>query len=191
MKKTVLALAILAGSSVSFAAGNIASEKDKLSYAIGSDLGKNFKQQDIDIDAKMLMQGMDDAIAGKKSQMTDEEMKQTLQNFQKQMLMKRVAQYKKQAETNKKAGETFLAENKSKPGVVTTKSGLQYKVIDAGEGVSPTETDMVTVEYTGRLLSGKVFDSTSKAGKPAKFNVGGGIKGWTEALQLMKPGAKW
>ena len=132
MKKTVLALAILAGSSVSFAAGNIASEKDKLSYAIGSDLGKNFKQQDIDIDAKMLMQGMDDAIAGKKSQMTDEEMKQTLQNFQKQMLMKRVAQYKKQAETNKKAGETFLAENKSKPGVVTTKSGLQYKVIDAG-----------------------------------------------------------
>lgn len=191
MKKTLLTIALVAVSSSTFATTTLKSEQDKLSYAIGSDLGKNFKQQNIPVEPSIFVQGMKDSMQGKNSQMTDEEMKQTLQNFQKKMMMKRVAQMKQQSDINKKAGVDFLEANKGKNGVVTTDSGLQYKVIEKGVGDSPAATDMVEVEYTGKLISGKVFDSTEKTGKPVKFNVGGVIKGWTEALQLMKPGGKW
>lgn len=191
MKKSILALAIVAVSTVSFAADKLVSEEDKLSYAIGSDIGKNFKRQGISINPKVLQQGMQDSIEGKPSAMTEQEMKETVQNFQKKMMMKRMADMQKQAELNKKQGEDFLAKNKSKPGVKTTQSGLQYKVLEKGTGASPKSDDMVTVEYTGRLINGTVFDSTDKTGKPVKFNVGGVIKGWTEALQMMKPGGKW
>lgn len=184
-------MALIAATTSSFAGSAPKSEEDKLSYAIGSDIGKNFKQQGIKINPAMLSQGMKDSLNGSKSLMTPEEMKQTVQNFQKQLMMKRVEQYKKQAEDNKKEGDAFLAENKKKPGVVTTDSGLQYKIIESGDGTSPQKDDTVTVEYTGKLLNGTVFDSTEKTGKPVQFNVGGVIKGWTEALQLMKPGAKW
>ncbi len=191
MKKTLLALALVAVSSVTFAATELKTEQDKLSYAIGSDLGRNFKQQDIPVDPSVFVQGMTDSMQGKSGQMTEQEMKQTLQDFQKKMMMKRVALMKKQSEVNKQVGQAFLKKNKSKDGVVTTDSGLQYKVLEKGTGSSPSATDMVEVEYTGKLISGKVFDSTDKTGKPVKFNVGGVIKGWTEALQLMKPGGKW
>lgn len=191
MKKSILALAIVAVSTVSFAADKLVSEEDKLSYAIGSDIGKNFKRQGISINADVLKQGMQDSLEGKPSAMTDQEMKETVQNFQKKIMMKRMADMQKQAELNKKEGEAFLAQNKSKPGVKTTQSGLQYKVLEQGTGASPKADDMVTVEYTGRLINGTVFDSTDKTGKPVKFNVGGVIKGWTEALQMMKPGGKW
>lgn len=191
MKKSILALAIVAVSTVSFAADKLVSEEDKLSYAIGSDIGKNFKRQGISINPKVLQQGMQDSLEGKPSAMTEQEMKETVQNFQKKMMMKRMADMQKQAELNKKEGEDFLAKNKSKPGVKTTQSGLQYKVLEKGTGASPKSDDMVTVEYTGRLINGTVFDSTEKTGKPVKFNVGGVIKGWTEALQMMKPGGKW
>ena len=107
------------------------------------------------------------------------------------MMMKRMAQIKQQSEDNLKVGKAFLEANKTKEGVVTTSSGLQYKVLEVGQGNSPKADDTVVVEYSGRLLNGKVFDSTAKNGnKPISFNVSGVIKGWTEALQLMKPGGK-
>ncbi len=190
MKKTLLAIALVAVSSVTFAAETLTSEEDKLSYAIGRDLGSNFKQQDINVSPGAFMQGMNDSLKGDSSLMTDEEMKETLQNFQKKMMMKRVAQVKLQSDVNLKAGKEFLELNKKKEGVVTTASGLQYKVLEVGKGINPKSDDTVVVEYTGRLLDGKVFDSTEKTGKPISFNVGGVIKGWTEALQLMKPGGK-
>lgn len=190
MKKTLLALGLVAASSALFAGEPLAKEEDKLSYAIGRDLGSNFKQQEIAVNPSIFMQGMKDALDGGNSLMTDDQMKQTLQDFQKKMMMKRMSQMKQQGDLNLKAGVAFLEKNKSKPGVVTTDSGLQYKVITSGQGSSPKSDDTVVVEYTGRLLDGKVFDSTEKTGKPITFNVGGVIKGWTEALQLMKPGGK-
>lgn len=190
MKKALLVLALAAASSAVFSADSLTSEEDKLSYAIGRDLGSNFKQQDIPVNPSVFMQGMKDSMQGSGSLMTDEQMKQTLQSFQKKMMMKRLSQVKKQGEENLKAGQKFLEANKKKPGVITTDSGLQYKVIEVGQGTGPKSDDTVVVEYTGRLLDGKVFDSTEKTGKPISFNVGGVIKGWTEALQLMKPGGK-
>ena len=191
MKKTLLAVALFAASTATFAVDVLKTEEDKLSYAIGRDLGANFKQQDIGVNPTFLMEGMKASLNGSESLMTDEEMKQTLQSFQKQMMMKRMAQIKQQAEDNLKAGQAFLEANKKKDGVITTESGLQYKVLEVGQGESPKADDTVVVEYTGRLLNGKVFDSTEKNGnKPISFNVSGVIKGWTEALQIMKPGGK-
>ncbi len=192
MKKLALAIAFVSVSSLSFAQTALKTEEDKLSYSIGSDLGSSFKAQDIDIKTDMFMQGFSDALKGSKPLLTKEQMKETLQAFQKKLLMKRIAQYKKSAEENKKKGDAFLAENKSKPGVKTTASGLQYKVLEAGKGkASPTKDDSVTVEYTGRLLNGKVFDTTKGKDKPATFKVTQVIPGWTEALQKMKAGDKW
>jgi FKBP-type peptidyl-prolyl cis-trans isomerase FklB len=191
MKKLVLALALAGSVSSAMAAVSLNTEEEKLSYSIGTDLGSNFKSQNINVNSEAFMAGMKDALSGKAPALTKAQMKETLQNFQKKMLMKRLAQYKKSAEKNKTEGESFLNKNKSKAGVVTLKSGLQYKVLAKGKGNSPKKEDSVTVEYTGKLLSGKVFDSSEKTGKPATFKVTQVIPGWTEALQLMKVGAKW
>jgi len=114
-----------------------------------------------------------------------------IQAFQKEMQAKMVAEMQALAAKNKAAGEAFLAENAKKEGVVVTDSGLQYKIIEEGEGPSPGPSDMATVNYRGTLIDGTQFDSSYDRGQPATFPVGGVIAGWTEALQLMKPGAKW
>src|SRR5690606_22129688 len=124
-------------------------------------------------------------------QMTDAQMKDALVKFQKDLMAKRTAEFEKKAEDNKAKGEAFLNANKLKEGVVAVASGLQYKVITAGTGPKPTKDDTVTVEYTGRLINGDVFDSTEKAGKPATFKLSQVIPGWTEALQLMPVGSTW
>jgi FKBP-type peptidyl-prolyl cis-trans isomerase FklB len=167
------------------------SEKNKLSYTIGADLGKNFHSQEIDINTKAFVAGLEDAMDENKLQLSDEQMKSVLKDFQQKLIAKRLAAYKKAAEENKKAGEKFLKENKKKSGVKTTDSGLQYKVLEKGQGKSPNKSDEVTVEYTGKLLNGTVFDSTEKSGKPATFKVNQVIPGWTEALLMMKQGATW
>lgn len=168
----------------------LTSEIDKLSYSIGIDLGKNFKRQDININPEVMAQGMQDGIEGK-SALTEQQMQDVLTKFQKELIAKRSEQMNKQADENKKKGEAFLKENKSKPGVVTTQSGLQYKIITAGTGEKPGKDDTVTVEYTGRLINGEIFDSTEKSGKPATFKVSQVIPGWTEVLQLMPAGSTW
>ncbi len=169
----------------------LTSEKDKVSYSIGLNIGNDFKTQKIDIDPAVLAQGIEDVLAGKEPLMTDEEAMETLEAFQKDLMESREEQAKVAAEENLKSEADFLAENGAKEGVVTLESGLQYKVISAGNGTKPTEEDTVSVHYAGRLLDGTEFDSSYKRDEPATFPVGGVIPGWTEALQLMDVGAKW
>ena len=165
--------------------------KEKLSYSIGVDIGSNLKRQQIDVDGATLTQGLKDALSGGKFQMTEQEMRDTIGAFQKDMMAKQAERMKKLAETNKKEGDAFLAENKKKPGVITLPDGLQYKVIKAGTGKLPKATDTVTVQYRGTLVDGTEFDSSFKRGEPATFQVNAVIPGWTEALQKMKTGSKW
>ena len=155
-------------------------QKEKVSYIIGMDIGGNLKKQSIDIDPNILTKGIQDALGGAKSLLTDQEMQETMVAFQKELM-----------EKHKKQGEDFLAENKKKEGVKTLPSGLQYKVIKAGTGKKPKLDDTVTANYRGTLIDGMEFDSSYKRGQPATFRVSGVIPGWTEALQLMEEGAKW
>src|SRR5207302_6566346 len=138
-----------------------------------------------------LIVGMKEALSGKEATMSKEEREKTLETFQKEMMEKQAAASKEAASKNQAEGEKFLAENKKKDGVKTTASGLQYKVIKEGSGESPKETDTVVTNYRGTLIDGTEFDSSYKRNEPASFPVNRVIKGWTEALQLMKPGAKY
>ena len=165
--------------------------KSRISYTIGVNIGKDFKTQQMDIDADVLFMGLKDSLAGKELQLTDEEMATEIQTFQQEMQAKITAEMEKAVAKNQVEGEAFLAENAKQEGVVVTESGLQYKVLEPGEGDSPGPADMATVHYRGTLIDGTQFDSSYDRGQPATFPVGGVIAGWTEALQLMKPGAKW
>ncbi len=166
-------------------------DMDKLSYSIGVDLGKNFKKQAIEINPSVMAQGMQDAIKGSPLILSEQQMKDVLAKFQKDLMAKRTADFSKKAEENKSKGQAFLNQNKDKEGVVTLASGLQYKIIEKGNGAKPNSEDTVTVEYTGKLIDGQVFDTTEKRGKPATFKVSQVIPGWTEALQLMPAGSTW
>jgi len=166
-------------------------QKEKVSYIIGMDIGTNLKKQSVDINPEILFKGIKDGLSGNKPLMTDQEMKDTIAAFQREMQAKQEEVNKKMGDKNKKEGETFLAENKKKEGVVTLTSGLQYKVIKKGSGKKPKPTDTVTTHYKGTLIDGTEFDSSYKRGQPVSFPVNGVIAGWTEALQLMEEGAKW
>ena len=166
-------------------------QKDKVSYSIGLDIGSSFKRQSVDVDLEIVMKGINDALSGKKALLTDDEVREVMTAFQKEMRAKEETRMKGLSEKNKKEGEAFLAENKKKEGVVTLPSGLQYKVITAGAGETPKAADTVTTHYRGTLLDGTEFDSSYKRNQPATFPVNGVIAGWTEALQLMKVGSKW
>jgi FKBP-type peptidyl-prolyl cis-trans isomerase FklB len=166
-------------------------KKDKVSYAIGMDIGKNLKKQPIELNPEVISQGVWDALTEGKTLLTEQEYRDTMTAFRKEMTQKQTAQMKETGDKNKIEGEKFLADNKKKDGVITTASGLQYKVVTKGDGASPKATDTVSVHYKGTLIDGKEFDSSHRRGQPASFPVNGVIKGWTEALQLMKPGSKW
>ena len=155
-------------------------QKEKVSYIIGMDIGGNLKRQSVDIDPSILAKGIQDALAGTKPVLSQEEIQETMVAFDKEM-----------KEKQKQRGEAFLSENKKKEGVKTLPSGLQYKVIKAGTGKKPKSSDTVTVQYRGTLIDGTDFDSSYRRGQPATFQVTGVIPGWTEGLQLMGEGAKW
>lgn len=194
MSVKLVALAVSLVSATAMASSNsmeLKTDMDKLSYSIGIDLGKNFKKQGIDVVPAMMGKGIADGMAGGTLLLTDDQMKDVLNKFQKDLMAKRTAEFNKKAEENKTKGEAFLAQNKSKPGVVALADGLQYKIIENGKGEKPGKEDMVTVEYTGKTINGEVFDSTDKVGKPATFKLSQVIPGWTEALQLMPAGSKW
>jgi FKBP-type peptidyl-prolyl cis-trans isomerase len=160
-------------------------DKDKASYAIGLNIGTNLKHQDVELNGEALMAGFRDGMSGKKPQLSDEEAREAMMGLQKNMQQKQQVT----ADKNKADGEKFLAENKNKPGVKTTASGLQYKVEQEGKGAAPKLNDMVSVNYRGTFIDGTEFDASR--GQPISFPVSGVISGWTEALQLMKPGAKY
>jgi len=189
----MVVLGIVLFASYVFAGENIElkDQKDKVSYSIGINIGKNLKKQSVEVNPDILLQGIKDALSGGKTLMTDQEVNETMMNFQKEMMAKQQARMKELGEKNKKEGEAFLAENKKKEGVKTLPSGLQYKIIKEGDGKIPTINDTVTVNYRGTLIDGTEFDSSYQRGKPATFPVKGVIAGFSEALQLMKVGSKW
>lgn len=166
-------------------------QKEKVSYGIGVDMSRNFKQQGLDLDADNVMKGFRDESSGGKLLMTEEDIRATLSAYQNELLQKRAQAMREAAAENKKIGEAFLEENKTKEGVVTLPSGLQYKILKAGDGKKPTEADSVECNYRGNLINGTEFDSSYRTGKPATFKVTGLIAGWTEALKLMPVGSKW
>lgn len=165
--------------------------KDKSSYALGMSIGLGLHKQTVDVDPAVVARGLRDAMAGSKTLLTEDEMKAALQQLQADVHKAQEAKAHTAGEAARKQGDAFLAENKSKPGVVALPSGLQYKILTAGNGPKPTANDTVTVNYRGTLISGQEFDSSYKRGQPISFPVGGVIKGWTEALQLMPVGSKW
>jgi FKBP-type peptidyl-prolyl cis-trans isomerase FklB len=169
----------------------LTTEKDKQSYAIGLNVGKSLHRDDIDIDPKIVLQGLQDAMAGGAVLLTDDQIKTVMTDLQSQVRQKQEEKRLALAESNKKDGAAFLAANATKPGVVTLPSGLQYKILTPGTGPKPTTADSVVCNYRGTLLDNTEFDSSYKRGQPATFPVTGVIKGWTEALQLMPVGSKW
>jgi FKBP-type peptidyl-prolyl cis-trans isomerase len=166
-------------------------QKDKVSYAIGLNIGKSFRKDSVDVNSAVFARGVKDAITGAKPLLTDEELKAVLTELQAELKKRQDDATRLAGESNQKAGDTFLTENKTKEGVVALPSGLQYKIVTAGTGPKPAETDSVVCNYRGTLLDGTEFDSSYKRGQPATFPVNGVIKGWTEALQLMPVGSKW
>ena len=165
--------------------------KDKQSYAIGMDLGNQFRRMSVDVDPELLSKGLKDSLSGGKTLMTEEEVRAAISEIQAEAKRKFAESRKAAGTDNKAAGDAFLAQNKSKEGVVTLPSGLQYKILKAGEGAKPTLDDTVVCGYRGTLIDGTEFDSSYKRNQPATFPVKGVIKGWTEALQLMPVGSKW
>jgi len=164
---------------------------DKVSYAIGWDIGNSFVRSEISPNTEQVKAGMDAKLSGSEPLMTEEEMRTVIGEFREEQRTAAAEKRKTEAVENASKGEAFLAENGKREGVVTLESGLQYEIIDPGDGPSPSATDRVTTNYRGTLIDGTEFDSSYSRGRPATFPVNGVIKGWTEALQLMKTGAKW
>jgi FKBP-type peptidyl-prolyl cis-trans isomerase len=165
--------------------------EEQASYAIGLDIGKSILADGADLNPDLVAKGLSDALKKAKPLMTDDEIKEVMTAYGKQLQAKAEAKAKVAGEKALKDGATFLAENKAKKGVKTTETGLQYEVIKAGDGASPKKTDVVRVHYHGTLIDGKVFDSSVQRKEPAEFPVNRVIAGWTEALQKMKVGDKW
>jgi FKBP-type peptidyl-prolyl cis-trans isomerase FklB len=174
-------------------------QKENMSYAIGMNIGSNVKRGGVDLDVDTIAGAIKDILAGRDPKLTDQQAQEAMRSYQTEARAKHEEIQKKAAEKNKKEGEAFLAENKKKAGVKThavtlqdgTVAEMQYKVITDGTGAIPKSNDTVTVNYRGTLIGGKEFDSSAKRGQPAKFQVNRVVRGWTEALQLMKAGSKW
>ena len=173
--------------------------KENMSTAIGTDIGRNLKRTGVELDLNILFGAMKEAVAGQPSKLTDQQIQEAIGAFRKEAMAKRDEERLKTAEKNHKEGAAFLAENKTKSGVKTlevklaegTTAEMQYKVITEGAGAIPKSNDTVTVNYRGTLVNGKEFDSSAKRGQPAKFQVNRVVRGWTEALGMMKTGSKW
>jgi len=165
--------------------------QDRASYVIGYNLGRTLKQNDVQASMDLINKGLRDGLTGEKAMLTDEEMQATMQEFQKQVGAQQEAKQKAAGEKNKTEGEAFLAKNKTKAGVKTTASGLQYEVLKEGTGPTPKATDTVSVNYLGTTMDGTKFDSSYDRKEPATFVLNQVIPGWTEGVQLMKVGSKY
>jgi len=166
-------------------------DKDRVSYGLGVDMARNFNRLGMEFDADILVKGFRDALAGEKLLMTEEDLLATLTAYQKELKEKYAQAMKAAGEANKKEGDAFLVANRSKEGVVTLPSGLQYKILKAGNGKKPMDADTVECRYRGTLVNGTEFDNSERLGKPATFMVARVIPGWIEALKLMPVGSKW
>ena len=193
MNRLIICFAALLIASIGLAQDKqeLKDQKDKASYAIGLELGTSLKKGKMDVSTDKLLKGLKDGMSGEKPLLTEDQVKEVMTALQKEMMDKQAAAAKEEGEKNLAAGEKFLAENKKKDGVKTTASGLQYKVLKEGTGDAPKETDMVITNYRGTTLDGTEFDSSYKRKEPTTFPVNRVIKGWTEALLMMKPGSKY
>jgi len=191
--KWILAAAIVLLPSFAAAqdAAELKTDKDKFSYALGMKIAENFHKQGLELDAAVFAKAFEAALNGGKTAMTDQEMEIELTAASAEIRKKQAAQQAEKGAAAQKEGEAFLAANKTKEGVVTLPSGLEYKILKAGTGEKPTLDDMVECNYKGTLIDGTEFDASEKHGGPATFPVKGVIPGWTEALQLMPVGSKW
>jgi len=172
------------------------SQKDRLSYAIGMNIADTLRSRKLDLNPDAVAQGLKDALSGGKTQISEPEADSLVMLLQSEMKARKDAEQQfdgqqATAEANKKEGDAFLAANKTKEGVVTLPSGLQYKILKQGDGAKPTTADTVVCNYRGTLINGTEFDSSYKRGQPLTFPIRGVIKGWTEALQSMPVGSKW
>lgn len=190
---TILSLGFLFTCTFCFAGEKLElkDQKDKESYSLGYQFGQTLKYQGLDINVEIYKAGIQDALGGKNPSLSQEEIQKTVSALQRRIVAARQKELKEKSEKNLAEGKAFLEENKKKEGVKTLPSGLQYKVLAEGSGKTPKAADNVTVNYKGTLINGAEFDSSYKRGKPTTFQVNKVIKGWTEALQLMKEGSKW
>lgn len=188
---TILLVAIAAGCTAEEAVVKLDQPKQRISYTIGLNIGRDFVSQDVDIDTAALMAGVRDGLGGQKPRLSDDEMLAEVKTFREAMMAKQEAKQKELATKNQTEGAAFLAKNAKEPGVVVRESGLQYKVLKEGAGPMPKADSIVSVHYRGTLLDGSEFDSSYERNEPLTLPVGGVIPGWTEALTLMKEGSKW
>jgi len=194
MKKLItiiLVLSLFEGTVLAQKKDTLKTKKEKVSYSVGVTFGKNIKTQDLNLDQRLFLQGVKDGLDGSKTKMSEKEIEETMVSFQQEMTNKMQAKQMADGKKNKTEGEAFLAANKKKEGVVTLPSGLQYKILKAGDGPKPTKEQTVKCHYSGTTIDGKEFDSSYKRGEPTEFPVGQVIPGWTEALQLMPVNSKW
>ena len=188
---TALSLGLLACNEESNSNKPLETLQQKASYSYGVDVATRLKQQGIELDVYALNRGIADAYTGAALALDDEARLQAKTGFQTELRDSLAKKLAADAANNLAIGEKFLAENAKKPGIITTESGLQYKILTTGDGKQPKASDTVTTHYVGTLIDGREFDSSVKRGQPASFPVNGVIKGWTEALQLMHVGDKW
>ncbi|MFC2995361.1 FKBP-type peptidyl-prolyl cis-trans isomerase [Acinetobacter sichuanensis] len=193
MKKSIVLIGLLMTYHAGHAANinNKSSQKDQLGYSYGYVMGRTNADTLKDINLDAFIQGLKQGSIGQKASLTDEEMAKALAQYKQQSEAKQLIEFQQVAQNNAKLGETFLAENAKKSGVISTKSGLQYQVLQAGQGKKPSANSKVSVNYEGRLLDGTVFDSSIARNQSVEFQVSQVIAGWTEGLQLMQEGAKY
>jgi FKBP-type peptidyl-prolyl cis-trans isomerase FklB len=165
-------------------------ETTRINYSLGYQIGGDFKRQNVEMNAEAVVQGIRDALSGAEPKLSAAQMRTTLMELKRKVVAEQKQRSAKQELEILAEGKRFIEENAKQPGVITTASGLQYKIIEEGSGRKPGPTDQVTVHYRGKLIEGREFDSSHKRGKPATFRLNGVIKGWTEGLQLMKEGGK-
>lgn len=187
----ILGMTIPCVAAVADAKMELKTENDKVNYSVGYQIGGDFKRQGIDINSPALVKGIQDALKNAKPVMSEQEMRTTLINLKKKIVVKEQKKKKRLSEQYRSEGKAFLANNAKKDGIRILPSGLQYRILKQGSGKTPTADDSVTVHYRGTLVDGREFDSSLRKKKPVTFAVKGVIPGWTEALQIMKEGAKW
>ena len=191
--KWVAVLGVLLVASLAFAEENVVlkDQKDKISYSLGVDIGNSLKNLPVSVNLDLVVRGINDVLSASKLLMTEQEIRETMTVLQKELMDRYTEQMKVIGEKNKKEGELFLDANKKKEGVIILPSGVQYRVLKAGTGKTPTDDDTVTVHYRGILTDRTEFDNSYRRGQPATFAIKGIVPGWREALKLMQEGAKW
>jgi FKBP-type peptidyl-prolyl cis-trans isomerase FklB len=187
---TLVLLAAPAGHVCAEDALKLDTENARINYSLGYQIGGDFKRQNVELNPEAVVKGMQDALSGSEPMMSPQDMNAMLMELKRKVVAEQQKQRRESELQMVAAGKKFLEENATKPGVITTASGLQYKILEPGSGKNPGPTDEVTVNYRGTLIDGHEFDSSYKRGKPATFPLNGVIKGWTEGLQLVKPGGK-